>query len=253
MKKQRNLNQKILLLQEKQILEQQFKLEQQALEQQVQELLIIKKNLEKSVNTYNHKVIQVPHYYEYDSNENPNGYWWCGHTSLKMTLEAFGIKRDLQTIHKVFLEVDKLRGGTYNYTTKQESCKYQDYCADFGLIGETINWFKKNGFRISAKVTDSSRSSFVRDIKNNINSGKLMIVYSPHYRMSSNSNSWGEIKHFYVIHGYKVVGNKIYLYVRDPFQKITAYQTEYSNFDSDLWWSHMVENNVVRYVRVSEW
>jgi len=47
LKKQRNLNQKILLLQEKQILEQQFKLEQQALEQQVQELLIIKKNLEK--------------------------------------------------------------------------------------------------------------------------------------------------------------------------------------------------------------
>jgi len=43
LKKQRNLNQKILLLQEKQILEQQFKLEQQALEQQVQELLIIKK------------------------------------------------------------------------------------------------------------------------------------------------------------------------------------------------------------------
>ena len=80
-----------------------------------------------------------------------------------------------------------------------------------------------------------------------------MIMYSPHYRMSSDSNSWGRIKHFYVIHGYKVVRNKTYLYVRDPFQKITAYQTEYSNFDSDLWWSHMVENNVVRYVRVSEW
>jgi hypothetical protein len=43
LKKQRNLNHKILLLQEKQILEQQFKLEQQALEQQVQELLVIKK------------------------------------------------------------------------------------------------------------------------------------------------------------------------------------------------------------------
>ena len=80
-------------------------------------------------------------------------------------------------------------------------------------------------------------------------------MYSPRYSMSPIKRDWKDnYYHFYVIYGYKVVGNKTYLYVRDPFQKFTAYQTEYLNFDSDLWWSHMVNNDyVVRYIRVSEW
>lgn len=35
----------------------------------------------------------VQHYYEFDSNENSQRYWWCGHAALKI-VDAFVNNRD---------------------------------------------------------------------------------------------------------------------------------------------------------------
>jgi len=42
----------------------------------------------------------VPHFYEFNTQENPNHYGWCGHAALKITAQyVTGQVKSLQQIH----------------------------------------------------------------------------------------------------------------------------------------------------------
>lgn len=190
------------------------------------------------------KILNVPHYYEFNPKENPNRYWWCGQTAFRMTIKAFGITKTPNEIHKGFNEVDQ------NYKKKkfyyENNCGYGNkykWCAYPGLFVDTIEWYGKNRIgNLKAKREEYySEIALFEAVKKAIDNKQLMILYSQSYY----SNGWVRVKHFMVVNGYSTSYSKIekkeledhkIVFVRDPVQE----KSGGSNFDkhfkaSELW------------------
>ena len=190
------------------------------------------------------KILNIPHYYEFNPKENPNRYWWCGQTAFRMTIKAFGITKTPNEIHKGFNEVDQ------NYKKKkfyyENNCGYGNkykWCAYPGLFVDTIEWYGKNRIgNLKAKREEYySELALFEAVKKAIDNKQLMILYSQSYY----SNGWVRVKHFMVVNGYSTSYSKIekkeledhkIVFVRDPVQE----KSGGSNFDkhfkaSELW------------------
>ena len=76
------------------------------------------------------KLLVNTHFYEYDSSENPVGYWWCGHTALKVAMYSESRKQDyksLNQIHNTFKNNDITGMYSNNQVCGVAKCStYQD-------------------------------------------------------------------------------------------------------------------------------
>ncbi len=160
----------------------------------------------------------VPHYYEFDSSENPKGHYWCGHTALKSVGEY--ITDDTKTlgdIHNTFHKNSAgYRANNYCYTGKSWCAKLQDLMWASQL---SQNGGYGRGDSV-VRTIDREYSTFFRKVKDGVNNNYPPIIPSNwHY------NNAG---HFWVITGYKDTGNveNSILYLRDVALK-TAQHDKY--------------------------
>lgn len=189
-----------------------------------------KRNATKSISgtitsktTYPNKFVKVffPHYYEWDSTENPNGYNWCGHAALKATASYHGSLKTLSQIHTAFSNNSSayVNGG-------KGRCNDYEYCASMvDLLWMANNQNNKTwnyNFPTTSTVTKSTIASFFQQLRDGVDYNKPVIVASNYLE------SYG---HFYPVVGYKLVTtssgtidyNNTILYLRNVQYSVPTY------------------------------
>jgi hypothetical protein len=137
--------------------------------------------------SYVKEYIVNEHAYEFDTSENPNGYYWCGHAAYKVAVEASTKGREywsLSDLHEIFLDdyyyKNHLNCGGYN----------SEFCASFQNL-ESAN--EHYGFTNSSSSYPSSYTNMFSQIKSSISEGYPVITPWP-YEYSGG--------HFWTIVGY---------------------------------------------------
>lgn len=169
----------------------------------------------------------VPHYYEYDSTENPephpSGYWWCGHAALKCVGMYHGTLKGLDDIHNIFIENANLenssdsQGNPYHYEDNN-FCDGTHYCS---TLYDLLHAAKEpNGYEF-----EQSHIYPTEDIDEYFQKLKDGVLYN--YPPIVENFFDISVGHFYVVTGFKEVkdsnGNINYdeseLYLRDVLQE----------------------------------
>lgn len=161
-----------------------------------------------SVNLYAAEFVSgtVPHYYEWDSNENPYDKYWCGHAALKMAGEyVTGEYKRLDDLHNTML---------YNssYYRDKKVCGDQ-YCARLYDLYMAAKYSQYNGYGKSGSVLRSvpDPDVFLQKVKDGVINNLPPIA---------DSNFDVAFGHFYVIVGYeeKSTAEDTIIYLRDPIK-----------------------------------
>lgn len=133
------------------------------------------------------RFINVPHYSQNNSKENPNRYYWCGHTALKCVLSYHGKTVSLLDMHEKFKKNSP--GGYAKDRNKDGS--FVSSMWDLETAAK-LNY----GFPNSDSESVYSISKFYQRLKDGVNYKKPMIIASTY------KYSYG---HFYPVVGYKEV------------------------------------------------
>lgn len=149
----------------------------------------------------------VPHNYEFGS-QNPNGYYWCGHTALKSVGKYITNQdRTLTNIHNTFwYNSSGYRANNYCYTNDQWCAKLQDlyWAAKYSQNGG----YGKDG---TVLRSISGYSNFLQKVKDGVINNLPIIVPSKWY--------YDNAGHFWIITGYSdsYTGNDYdtIIYLRD--------------------------------------
>lgn len=157
-------------------------------------------------------VNNMPHYYEFNSSENPNQYYWCGHTALKIAMQyKTGVTKSLGSIHAIF----NANSTGYASDTYCNSSNVH-WCAKLQDLMWAARLSKNGGYgrsAISSTVpTYASSSTFFTAIKQAIDANNPVIIPS--------SIVYGNAGHFWVVVGYTDWGTPqgSALYLRDVAQ-----------------------------------
>jgi hypothetical protein len=152
----------------------------------------------------------VKHYNEFDSTENPNGNYWCGHTALRSIGEYItGNEKSLQSIHNTFWNNSAgYRANDYCYDNGQ-------WCASLQDLMWAAQLSQNNGYDRSNSVVRvigwNDYSHFLTKVKDGVINNLPPIVASKWY--------YNNAGHFWIITGYKdsTTGNDedTYIYLRD--------------------------------------
>ncbi len=148
----------------------------------------------------------VPHYYEWDKNENPNDKYWCGHAALKMAGEyVTGDYKRLDDLHVTMW---------YNssYYRDKKVCGSM-YCSRLYDLYMAAKYSQYNGYGKAGSVLRSVPDAeiFLQKVKDGV------VNNLPPIADSSFEVSFG---HFYVIVGYeeKDTDENSVIYLRDPIK-----------------------------------
>lgn len=168
------------------------------------------------------KILKVPHYYEYDANENlgfddNNGepYYWCGHAALKMALEGQGVYKTLIDLHYDFKEANKGLGG---YDDKKSLICHTGYCAFPALMKKTVNKYNIDGYDVFyRRNTVVGHSNFISTVKKEIDKGNIIVALSA--KFYDYNNAWKNVGHYFTIIGYQIRNDRTILILRDPYLK----------------------------------
>ena len=157
--------------------------------------------------------------YEFNKYENPNHYYWCGHTVLQIVAKyKTGEYKRLYDIHKIFL-----KNSPKGYATDRYCYDDNHWCAKL----QDLYWaaiFRKNGGygarNTYLMVADNYRQFFYY-LKRGIISDIPVIVPSMYY--------YNDAGHFWVITGYYYNGDfgDTILYLRDVAEKYPFYSRKY--------------------------
>ncbi|WP_052600162.1 hypothetical protein [Aureispira sp. CCB-QB1] len=129
----------------------------------------------------------VPYYYQFDPNENPNRYYWCGHTCLKAVGSKHGKNRTLQQIHQAFWANDPLYRADRN-----NDGQYASSVADLKYAARGSN-FPNYDYPNSSFDDLIDLAHFYQRAMDGVNYHRPMIMPSFH------ASNYG---HFYTIVGY---------------------------------------------------
>jgi len=189
-------------------------------EEQIRQILELEKNTPTSRTNYGHwGYTYVPHYYQYDYSENPNGYLWCGHTTLKGVAHKHGQYKSLSEIHQIFCY-----NSPNGYCTGNLCSGYPGrYCSRvldlyYATNASTQKWYNYD-FPNSSKETVHSLSHFYQLIRDGVDYDKPVILPSTY--------GYGGIGHFYsvvaYVNAYRYNGsidlNRSYVYLRDAARR----------------------------------
>ena len=176
------------------------------------------------------KLLVNKHFNEYDSKENPVGYWWCGHTALKVAMYSESRKSDyknLEDIHNTFSKNDVTGLYNNNRICGWKKCStYQDL--EYALTTD----YKYYG---SYGKYPNNYTDFFNKVKVSINNGHPIIVPWP-YKYS--------VGHFWVIVGYKNYTNssKNVIYLRDVNKRTPKYGYWDVKVNPHTFWSEGYNN-----------
>lgn len=188
------------------------------------------------VKTRTKSVIQAEHYWEFNKDDNPNHYGWCGNTALRSAMTAFGVYKTPDEIHNTLLRINANSGNRYNYTPNPGTCSGYGYCPELNLLKEGATAF---GLR-TARYDAYSEDQLFNSIKSIIDSGGVAVVLSRTYAYGPNPDTgWGNVGHFYTVHGYRVQNSVRYLYMRDPVFKVGGGATDIREIPMGTWWNQM--------------
>ncbi len=138
----------------------------------------------------------MPHYYEFNTLENPNHYGWCGHTALKIAMQyVSGQNKTLNQIHNIFY----LNSAAYR--ANRVSSGFQ-WCAALQDLMWAARLSQNGGYGRTAIVastpTISTAINFFTQVKDAINNNWPVIV--------SSDWGYGAVGHFWVVCGYTDFG-----------------------------------------------
>ena len=195
-------------------------------------------------NEPNKKVIATEHYWEFNKRENPNHYGWCGHAALQSAMSAFYTKDPntnkrigvptLSQIHNQFLKIDP-HGNRYGYKQSNAECQGFGHCPELNLLKEGATRFGFSTVRYNAY----SELELFNGLKSIIDSGATAVVLSRTYTRNVSGSSWGNVGHFYAVHGYRTEAGKSYLYVRDPVFEHGGDAIDIHEIPMNKWWEQM--------------
>lgn len=171
--------------------------------------------------TYDFVDGHIPHFYEFDSGENPNSYYWCGQAALKCVAAYHGVTKSLEHIHSACW---------YNAASYRNSrCTFngvKKYCANVWDLEYAAKKENYKGYGFNFKNTSSENVSslqqFYQRCKDGVRYNKPAIV-----------PSWYGYNegHFYVVTGYyenrksngDIDYNRSYLFLRDVAMRNPVY------------------------------
>lgn len=181
-------------------------------------------------------LVGVPHFSEFSDAENSNGYYYCGHTALKIAQMYKGRTKTLDQIHQIFLKNSPSGYGsdTYCYTSNKHRCaKLQDLAwaqyvknGGYGTVSDSVG--TSNYDLLNMRGPFSNSTDFYNKVKNSIDLGHTVI--------SPSSVVYNDAGHFWVIVGYKDVINSTTkvvdtanstIYLRD----VALRSPNYANYD----------------------
>ena len=150
---------------------------------------------------------KVNHYYEFNSYENPDRNWWCGHTALKMAAEyVTGEYKSLGMIHYAMIQ-------NSSYYANNSVCG-SHFCSrlyDIEMAAQSSNpgsYNRPNTVRRSV----STKQLFLQKVKDGV-INDLPPIADSRFDVS--------VGHFYVIVGYDEKPNidDTIIYLMDPLEK----------------------------------
>ena len=194
-----------------------------------------------AVNSKDLKAIEAPHYYEFDTSINPNQFYWCGQTALKIALEAKNVYKTLDEIHNDFYDIDHNEQRWRLYY--EDNCGGK-WCAFPKLLEYSILKYRNNEnvHIYYNRYSYTNKTKAFDFIKNQINQGNLVIIFSDKF-YNYDYNYWGHTGHFFVVNGYNTKGRNKWLYVRDPDNKNPDYWFADSAFKFDDIWKNAKHKN----------
>lgn len=143
--------------------------------------------------------VYVNHKYEFDSSENPNKYYWCGHAALSTVAEMeSGKTKTMKELHNVFRSNSPNNYAKNNLTP---SCKGK-WCSSTLDLYWAAHLSKNNGYGLNETVirnVPKNSSAFLQKIKDAITWNHAAIVASDY--------GYRSVGHFWIIVGYKDTGN----------------------------------------------
>ena len=166
-----------------------------------------------AVNSNDLKAVDAPHYYEFDISMNPNQFYWCGQTALKIALEAKNVYKTLDEIHNDFISLDnKNHLGQYF----RNNCSGH-WCAFPKLLKYSVSKYRseENVNVYYSRYEYTNKDNAFNFIKNQINKGNLVIIFSDKFYHYTYKH-WYRTCHFFVVNSYNTRGRNKWLYVRDP-------------------------------------
>ena len=157
--------------------------------------------------------------YEFNENENPKQYYWCGHTSLQVVAKyKTGEYKRLYDIHKIFL-----KNSPRGYAADNYCYNGNHWCAKLQDLYWAAKLTKNNGY--GAKNTylkvAYNYKQFFSYLKQGIKNDIPVIVPSMYY--------YGNAGHFWIITGYYYNGSfaNTTLYLRDVAEEYPIYPQKY--------------------------
>lgn len=143
----------------------------------------------------------VHHYYEFDANENPNRYYWCGHANLKGVAKKHGQFKTLGQIHTAFRNNSSAyrNGRCGNSAPFCASLLDLHYAAD---NNPSRSW--NYNLRATSYETVYSVANLFQRIKDGVDYNKPLIIPSDF--------GYSNVGHFYTVVGYSIrysSGNRI--------------------------------------------
>ena len=159
----------------------------------------------------------VPHFYEFDTTQNPNRYGWCGHAALRSVGKYIaGTDKSLTSIHTIFS-----KNSPNGYAKDRVSGSYH-FCAALQDLYWAAQLSQNGGYDRSQSVTRqvndvrNSNGTYSRDyaglfqkVVDGVSYNYPPIVPSDYYH--------GSVGHFWIITGYKNTGDPAtsVLYLKD--------------------------------------
>ncbi len=177
-----------------------------------------------AVNSNDLKAVDAPHYYEFDTSMNPNQFYWCGQTALKIALEAKNVYKTLDEIHNDFYDIDHNEQKWRIYS--KDNCSGH-WCAFPKLLEYSVLKYRDNDNTnvYYNRYSYTNKVKAFNFIKSQIAKGNLVIIFSDKFYHYTYKH-WYRTGHFFVVNGYNTRGKNKWLYVRDP-----------ENDDPDYWFA----------------
>lgn len=156
----------------------------------------------------------VPFYSEWDNNENPNGYWWCGHAALKSVCKKHGKFKTLQQIHQAFIDNSPKGYATNTYCTNN-NLSWCSSIYDLEMCAQSPKWYNyKYGSSSVDRPSPQTMASWYQRLKDGVDYDRPAIVCS---------NYGYNVAHFYPVIGYieytnsngTIDYNRSYVFLRD--------------------------------------
>ncbi len=185
-------------------------------------------------------MVTIPHYYEFDEDENPNRNYWCGHAALKCVAKYHGEYKTLGNIHTAFWNNSSGYRNDRNNDGKYAASMLDLLWAANNQNGGSWNY----DFPTTSSESVSSMDRYYQRLKDGVNYKKPAIVASYY------NQTYG---HFYPVTGYYEVKksdgsidyDNSYLLLRDVIEPSKIYTSGEHTVSVRTFYNKRISNSIL--------